>query len=104
MKLSEPIRMTSGWMFLLYKGQWLGLQNPIYLKDDDINFLSAEIVYVGETEQELLHRQLIDKEPIFPYRAGDETDVSFTDVMQVDWKPILEAFPNVEVVPALNKV
>lgn len=71
MKLSEPIRMTSGWMLLYYPGQWLGLQNPIYLEDDAVNFLSAEIVYVGETEQELLRRQQVDKEPIFPWRTGE---------------------------------
>ena len=80
MKGSEHVRMTSEEMREAYPDQALGLQNAIYPEDDDVNFISAEVVYVGETMDQLLERQLTNKEPIFTWYTGDGPAFPFVDI------------------------
>lgn len=74
MKGSDYMRMTREEMKQHYPEQWLGLKDAVYPEDDDVNFISAEVVYTGESKFQLLDRQLINKEPIFTWYTGMGTE------------------------------
>ncbi len=84
------MRLTKEEMIKNYPNQWLGLKDATYPEDDDINFISAEVVYTDENSSQLLDRQLIHKEPIFTWYTGNGPAFPFADI-QVDWNAVKEA-------------
>lgn len=80
MKGSDHVRMTRAEMKEKYPNQWLGLGDAIYPEGDGINFITAEVVYTGESEDQLVERQLVDKEPIFTWYTGDGPAFPFVDI------------------------
>lgn len=74
MKGSDHVRMTRAEINEKYPNQWLGLTDAIYPEGDGLNFISAEVVYTGESEDQLVERQLINKEPIFTWYTGIGTE------------------------------
>lgn len=87
MKGSDHVRMTRAEMRKAYPDQWLGLKDAIYPEGDDVNFISAEVVYTGESKSQLLDRQLIQKEPIFTWCTGFGTAFPFADIC-IDWSKL----------------
>lgn len=80
MKGSDRVRMTRAEMKERYPNQWLGLSDAIYPEGDSLNFISAEVVYTGESGDQLLERQLADKEPIFTWYTGLGPAFPFADI------------------------
>lgn len=67
------MRLTCEEMALKYSDQWLGLKNPIYLDNDGITLLSAEIVYTDKTCDELLEMQIDGRDGIIGWYATDNS-------------------------------
>lgn len=90
MKGCDRVRMTRQEMIKNYPNQWLGLKDAAYPEDDDINFISAEVVYTDENSSQLLDRQLIHREPIFTWYTGNGPAFPFADI-RVDWEAVKQA-------------
>lgn len=67
------MRLTCKEMALQYPNQWLGLKNPIYMNNDRVTLLSAEIVYTDKTCDELLEMQIDDKNGIIGWYTTDSS-------------------------------
>ena len=67
------MRLTCKEMAIKYPNQWLGLKNPIYMNNDGITLLSAEIVYTDKTCDELLEMQIDDKDGIIGWYTTDSS-------------------------------
>lgn len=67
------MRLTCEEMALKYPDQWLGLKNPIYLNNDEITMLSAEIVYTDKTCDELLEMQIDGRDGIIGWYTTDNS-------------------------------
>lgn len=78
MKGGNHVRMTRKEMREAYPDQALGLRDA-YPEGCTGNFVSAEVVYVGETMDQLLERQLGNKEPIFTWYTGEGPALTFID-------------------------
>lgn len=78
MKGGDHVRMTMDEIYETYPDQALGLRDA-YPEGCTGNFISAEVVYVGETMDQLLERQLHNKEPIFTLYTGDGPELTFID-------------------------
>lgn len=75
MEGSDRMRLTREEMERQYPNQWLGLRDAVYSDDDDINFISAEVVYNDESIDQLLDRQLVQKEAIFTWCTGCDSTI-----------------------------
>lgn len=101
MKGSEHVRMTREEMAKRYPNHCLGLRDAVYPKDDDVNFISAEVVYTDKSKLDLFFREFVDKEPIFTWDNGDESPIAFFPLVNsfewLDEKPgeqvILKEYP-----------
>ena len=60
-------------MALQYPNQWLGLKYPIYMNNDGVTLLSAEIVYTDKTCNELLEMQIDSKDGIIGWYTTDNS-------------------------------
>ena len=60
-------------MAIKYPNQWLGLKNPIYMNNDGVTLLSAEIVYTDKTCDELLEMQIDGKDEIIGWYTTDSS-------------------------------
>lgn len=67
------MRLTCKEMAIKYPNQWLGLKNPIYMNNDGVTLLSAEIVYTDTTCDELLEMQIDDKDGIIGWYTTDNS-------------------------------
>lgn len=56
-----------------YPNQWLGLKEPVYLNDDGISLVSAEIVYTDKTCDELLEMQIDGRDGIMGWYTTDDS-------------------------------
>lgn len=80
MKGSDHVRMTRAEINEKYPNQWLGLTDAVFPEGDGLNFISAEVVYTGESEDQLVERQLVGKEPIFTWYTGLGPAFPFVDI------------------------
>lgn len=55
-----------------YPNQWLGLKEPVYLDNDGVTLLSAEIVFTDKTCDELLEMQIDGKNGIIGWYTTDD--------------------------------
>lgn len=60
-------------MAIQYPDQWLGLKDPVYLSNDGITLLSAEIVYTDKSCDELLEMQIDGRDGIIGWYTTDNT-------------------------------
>ena len=67
------MRLTCEEMATKYPNQWLGLKNPVYMNNDGVTLLSAEIVYTDKTCDELLEMQIDDKDGIIGWYTTDSS-------------------------------
>ena len=67
------MRLTCEAMAIKYPNQWLGLKNPIYMNNDGITLLSAEIVYTDKPCDELLEMQIDGKDGIIGWYTTDNS-------------------------------
>ena len=67
------MRLTREEMAIKYPNQWLGLKNPIYMNNDGVTLLSAEIVYTDKTCDELLEMQIDGKDEIIGWYTTDSS-------------------------------
>lgn len=67
------MRLTCKEMAIKYPNQWLGLKNPIYMNNDGVTLVSAEIVYTDKTCDELLEMQIDDKDGIIGWYTTDSS-------------------------------
>ena len=67
------MRLTCEEMATQYPNQWLGLKNPIYMNNDGVTLLSAEIVYTDKACDELLEMQIDGKERIISWYTTDNS-------------------------------
>lgn len=56
-----------------YPNQWLGLKEPVYLDDDGISLVSAEIVFTDKTCDELLEMQIDGRDGIIGWYTTDDS-------------------------------
>ena len=67
------MRLTRSQMAERYPNQWLGLKEPVYLDDDGISLVSAEIVFTDKTCDELLEMQIDGKDGITGWYTTDNS-------------------------------
>lgn len=67
------MRLTREQMAIQYPDQWLGLKNPVYLNNDGITLLSAEIVYTDKSCDELLEMQIDGRDGITGWYTTDNS-------------------------------
>lgn len=67
------MRLTRSQMAEQYPNQWLGLKEPVYLNDDGISLVSAEIVYTDKTCDELLEMQIDGRDGIMGWYTTDDS-------------------------------
>lgn len=65
------MRLTREQMAIQYPDQWLGLKDPVYLNNDGITLLSAEIVYTDKSCDELLEMQIDGRDGITGWYTTD---------------------------------
>lgn len=66
------MRLTRRQMAEQYPNQWLGLKEPVYLDNDGVTLLSAEIVFTDKTCDELLEMQIDGKNGIIGWYTTDD--------------------------------
>lgn len=66
------MRLTRRQMAEQYPNQWLGLKEPVYLDNDGVTLLSAEIVFTDKTCDELLEMQIDGKNGIIGWYTIDD--------------------------------
>lgn len=80
------MRMTKEEMAERYPNHCLGLRDAVYPKGDDVNFISAEVVYTDKSKMDLFFREFVDKEPIFTWDNGDTSSIAFFPLVNsVEW-------------------
>lgn len=62
--------MTVEEMKVQYPNQWLGIKEPRYRNNDGVTLESGEVVYIGETKEQLLRRVICNGEKIVKYFTG----------------------------------
>lgn len=67
------MRLTRRQMAEQYPNQWLGLRNPVYLDNDGITLVSAEIVFTDKTCDELLEMQIDGRGGIIGWYTTDDS-------------------------------
>ncbi len=67
------MRLTREQMAVQYPNQWLGLKEPVYLDDDGVTLLSAEVAFTNKTCDELLDMQLDGKDGIIGWYTTDNS-------------------------------
>ncbi len=67
------MRLTREQMAIQYPDQWLGLKDPVYLNNDGITLLSAEIVYTDKSCDELLEMQIDGRDGITGWYTTDNS-------------------------------
>lgn len=67
------MRLTREQMAIQYPNQWLGLKDPVYLNNDGITLLSAEIVYTDKSCDELLEMQIDGRDGITGWYTTDNS-------------------------------
>lgn len=67
------MRLTRSQMAERYPNQWLGLKEPVYLDDDGISLVSAEIVFTDKTCDELLEMQIDGRDGIIGWYTTDDS-------------------------------
>lgn len=81
MKGGERMRMTQKEMREAYPNQWLGLADLACPEGGSkFNFTSAEVLYTDKTEEELMERQVVKKEPIYTWYTGFGSAFPFVDI------------------------
>lgn len=69
----DSMRLTREQMAIQYPNQWLGLKDPVYMNDDGITLISAEIVYTDKSCDELLEMQIDGKDGITGWYTTDNS-------------------------------
>ena len=69
----DSMRLTREQMAIQYPNQWLGLKDPVYMNDDGISLISAEIVYTDKSCDELLEMQIDGKDGITGWYTTDNS-------------------------------
>lgn len=67
------MRLTREQMAIQYPNQWLGLREPVYLDDDGVTLLSAEVAFTNKTCDELLDMQIDGKDGIIGWYTTDNS-------------------------------
>lgn len=67
------MRLTREQMAIQYPDQWLGLKDPVYLNNDGITLISAEIVYTDKSCDELLEMQIDGRDGITGWYTTDNS-------------------------------
>lgn len=67
------MRLTREQMAIQYPNQWLGLKDPVYLNNDGVTLLSAEIVYTDKSCDELLEMQIDGRDGITGWYTTDNS-------------------------------
>lgn len=67
------MRLTREQMAIQYPNQWLGLREPVYLDDDGVTLLSAEVAFTDKTCDELLDMQIDGKDGIIGWYTTDNS-------------------------------
>ena len=67
------MRLTREQMAIQFPNQWLGLKEPIYLDDDGVTLLSAEVVYIDKSCDELLDMLIDGKDGIIGWYTTDNS-------------------------------
>lgn len=67
------MKLTREQMAIQYPDQWLGLKDPVYLNNDGITLLSAEIVYTDKSCDKLLEMQIDGRDGIIGWYTTDNT-------------------------------
>lgn len=67
------MRLTRSQMAEQYPNQWLGLKEPVYLDNDGITLVSAEIVFTDKSCDELLEMQIDGKDGIIGWYTTDDS-------------------------------
>ena len=67
------MRLTCEEMALKYPDQWLGLKNPIYLDNDGVTLLSAEIIYTDKSCDKLLEMQIDGRDGIIGWYTTENS-------------------------------
>lgn len=65
------MRLTREQMAKQFPDQWLGLKEPVYLDDDGVTLLSAEVIFTDKTCDELLDMQIDGKDGIIGWYTTD---------------------------------
>lgn len=67
------MRLTREQMAKQFPDQWLGLKEPVYLDDDGVTLLSAEVIFTDKTCDELLDMQIDGKDGIIGWYTTDNS-------------------------------
>ena len=67
------MRLTREQMAKQFPDQWLGLKEPVYLDDDAVTLLSAEVIFTDKTCDELLDMQIDGKDGIIGWYTTDNS-------------------------------
>lgn len=67
------MRLTREQMAIQYPNQWLGLREPVYLDNDGVTLLSAEVAFTNKTCDELLDMQIDGKDGIIGWYTTDNS-------------------------------
>ncbi len=67
------MRLTREQMAVQFPNRWLGLREPVYLDDDGVTLLSAEVVFTDKTCDELLDMQIDGKDGIIGWYTTDNS-------------------------------
>lgn len=67
------MRLTRSQMAEQFPNQWLGLKEPVYMDDDGVSLVSAEIAFTDKTCDELLEMQIDGRDGIIGWYTTDDS-------------------------------